>query len=164
MPTWNPEDRQQIGGADSRHGTQGLAADVRYYGRRIGGSARAKLGDFYPKVRLPKERGGQGANVIAWIWARTVASPDPAAQAKHVPLISTYWLSNKKGGETWLEPVVDKAKGNYRFEVRTGAPANRSLSPWEPKMAEGDFVVCSPMYPSPLITYELRGRTAGSAS
>ena len=60
--------------------------------------------------------------MIAWIWARTVASDNAAAQGKHVPLISSFWLSSKKGNLAWLEPIVDKANGNYRFEVKTGAP------------------------------------------
>jgi len=45
--------------------------------------------------------------VIAWIWARTVPSPNPAARGAHVPLMSTFWLSSKKGSEAWLEPVVE---------------------------------------------------------
>jgi putative DNA methylase len=93
----NPEDRKRIGGAESWRGTHGLAADVQYYGSLVRDKARKKIGHLYPKVRLPKANGGGEANVIAWIWARTVASPDPAAGGKHVPLISTYWLSSKKG-------------------------------------------------------------------
>src|SRR5207247_491654 len=64
--------------------------------------------------------------VIAWIWARTVASPDPAARGVHVPLVSTFWLSSKKGSEAWLEPVVDKANGSWCFVVRTGTPKDRA--------------------------------------
>ncbi len=85
----------------------------------------AKIGHLYPKVQLSKEHGGGEADVIAWIWARTVASPNPAAKGKHVPLMSTYWLSSKSGTLTWLEPIVDKATGIYRFDVRTGIPTNR---------------------------------------
>jgi putative DNA methylase len=121
-PPINPESRGVIGGAQAWGGTSGLAADVRYYGRQILLRARDKVGHLYPRVRLPKERGGGETNVLAWIWARTVASPDPAAHGKHVPLISTYWLTSKKGGEAWLEPIVDKAKLSWRFEVRTGTP------------------------------------------
>lgn len=87
-PPVNPENRKQIGGAESWRGTNGLAADVRYYGRLIRDRARAKLGHLYPTVRLPEDKGGGEANVIAWIWARTVASPNPAAHGRHVPLIS----------------------------------------------------------------------------
>ena len=33
--------------------------------------------------------------VIAWLWARTVASPDPMARGAHVPLVSSFMLSTK---------------------------------------------------------------------
>jgi putative DNA methylase len=121
-PPVNPEDRKRIGGTEPWRGTYGLAADVRYYRRLIGNRAQAKIGYLYPNVKLPKNYGGGDANVIAWVWARTVASPSPAAQGKHVPLISTYFLSSKKGGLAWLEPVVDKKVGTYRFEIEVGTP------------------------------------------
>jgi putative DNA methylase len=44
------------------------------------------------------------------------------ALGKHVPLISTYRLSSKRGSEAWLEPRVDKLAGTYHFEVKTGTP------------------------------------------
>ncbi len=125
-PPVNPEDRKRIGGTEAWHGSHGLAADVRYYGRLICDRARQKIGHLYPKVRLPNEYGGSEANVIAWIWARTVASPNPAARGRHVPLISTYWLSSKKGSEAWLEPIVDRTAGTWRFEVRSGTPKDRA--------------------------------------
>lgn len=126
-PPVNPKAHMRIGGTSGTwQGTKGLADDVRYYGELVRQRAIEKIGHLYPKVTLPKEHGGGEANVIAWIWARTVASPNPAARGKHVPLISTYWLSSTKGKLAWLEPVVDKAAGTYRFEVRTGTPQDRS--------------------------------------
>lgn len=136
----NPEARKRLGGTSGTwRGTQGLAADVRYYGEVIRQRAIKKIGHLYPKVTLPKEHGGGEANVIAWIWARTVASPNPAARGKHVPLISTYWLSSKKGNLAWLEPAVDKVAGTYRFEVRTGTPDDRSAVSAGTKMGRGMF-------------------------
>lgn len=141
-PPVNPEDRQRIGGGEAWRGTHGLAADVRYYGRLIKERAMAKIGHLYPKTQLPKENGGGESNVIAWIWARTVASPNPAAQGKHVPLISTYWLSNKKGAEVWLKPLIDKANGTYRFEIGAGAPENRSEVAAGTKLGRGAKFRC----------------------
>jgi putative DNA methylase len=138
-PPVNPEDRGRIGGTGSWRGTHGLAADVRHYGQIIRTRAQAKIGPLYPKVRLPKEHGSGEANVIAWIWARTVASPNPAAQGTRVPLISTYWLSSKKGSLAWLEPLVDKAARTYRFEVRTGTPADREEISAGTKVGKGGF-------------------------
>jgi len=138
-PPVNPEDRRCIGGTDSLRGTDGLAADVRHYAGIIHNRAIEKIGHLYPKVRLPKEYGGYETNVIAWVWARTVASPNPATQGVHVPLISTYWLSSKKGSEAWLSPVVDKVSGTYFFEVKTGAPKNRTTVASGTKVGRGGF-------------------------
>src|SRR6266540_3959381 len=40
----NPEERKRIGGADAWRGTNGLAADVRYYGRLIRARAIERIG------------------------------------------------------------------------------------------------------------------------
>src|SRR5437016_5256927 len=77
-PPVNPEDRRRIGGAETWRGTRGLAADVRYYGRLIRERAIRRIGRFYPVETLPQSLGGSQATVINWMWARTVASPDPA--------------------------------------------------------------------------------------
>lgn len=142
LPPVNPEDRQRIGGTDSWRGTHGLAADVRYYGRIVRERIIEKIGHLYPKAVLPKEYGGGEANVIAWIWARTVASPNPAAQGKHVPLISTYWLSSKGKNLAWLEPKVNKAARTYCFEVRTGNPKNRAVISTGTKLGRGAKFRC----------------------
>jgi len=135
----NPADRQRIGGAESWLGAHGLAADVRHYGKVIRARAQAQIGHLYPNMPLSKEHGGGDAKIIAWIWARTVVSPNPAAQGKHVPLISTYWLSSKKGALAWLEPVVDKETGNYWFKVRTGLPNDLTAISAGTKMSKGGF-------------------------
>ncbi|MDE0669165.1 MAG: DUF1156 domain-containing protein [bacterium] len=110
----------QEGAADLRQwsGAQGLAADVRYYGRWMRDEAQRRIGHLYPKVDLPPEHGGGEANVIAWLWARTVPSPDPAWRG-HVPLVKSFLLSNKKARQVWVQPVVDRATKTVRYEVRT---------------------------------------------
>ncbi len=135
-PPVNPEDRRKIGGTGHWRGSAGLAADVRYYGRVILERARERVGHLYPPVRVTAEMAaehphlkpyvGKELPVIAWIWARTVPSPNPAARGAHVPLMSTFSLSSKRGKEAWLEPVVDRAAGTWRFVVRTGAPRDRT--------------------------------------
>lgn len=59
-------------------GTKGLAEDVRRYGAWMRTEAFKRIGHLYPQVDLPKEYGGGKATVIAWLWARTVKSPNPA--------------------------------------------------------------------------------------
>ena len=105
----------------SWHGAAGLAEDVRYYGKWMRGVAEERIGHLYPKATLPESHGGGEATVIAWIWARTVASPNPLARGAHVPLVRSFALSTKKGKEAWVEPVVNTETMTYRFEVRTTA-------------------------------------------
>lgn len=100
---------------------EGLAEDVKYYGEWMREKAWQRIGHLYPPVDLPKENGGGKATVIAWIWARTVPSPDPAFSDTKVPLAASFLLSGKKGKEAWLEPVVDKAKKIISFRVAAGS-------------------------------------------
>lgn len=118
-PPLNPESQKQLGQHDSWHGAAGLAEDIRYYGQWMRAEAEKRIGLLYPKVPLPEEYGGGAATVIAWLWARTVASPNPAAQGHHVPLIHAYALSTKKGKQAWVEPIIDHQNMTYRFEIRT---------------------------------------------
>ena len=83
--------------------------------------AEKRIGHLYPKARL---RDGGEATVIAWLWARTVRSPDPRAKGAMVPLVSSFLLSTKEGKKAWVEPVIDtSAPDGWRFEVRTGTLA-----------------------------------------
>ncbi|HRY49081.1 MAG TPA: DUF1156 domain-containing protein [Candidatus Paceibacterota bacterium] len=119
-PPVNPESRRKLGASGSWKGAAGLAEDIRYYGQWMRDEAEKRIGHLYPKVKLPKEHGGGEATVIAWLWARTVASPNPAAKGAHVPLVRSFWLSTKAGKKAWVEPVVDQSTMTYRFELRTG--------------------------------------------
>lgn len=141
-PPVNPKAKDAMFGRDGRSGSRGLAEDVRYYGNLVRERAIEKIGHLYPKVKLPKEYGEREANVIAWIWARTVASPNPTALGAHVPLISTYWLSSKKGKLAWLKPVVDKKTNSWRFVVKTGEPPDRKAVQSGTKIARGAKFDC----------------------
>jgi putative DNA methylase len=96
-------------------GAQGLADDVRYYGRWMRAEAEKKIGHLYPKVKL--KDGKTDATVIPWLWARTVPSPDPRAKGAHVPLASSFVLSAKASKEVIVKPVVDRAKMTWAFEI-----------------------------------------------
>lgn len=99
---------------------EGLAEDVKYYGEWMREKAWERIGHLYPEVELPKHLGGGNATVIAWIWARTVPSPDPAFAGIQVPLASSFLLSAKPGKEAWIEPEVDRTHKKIQYRVRQG--------------------------------------------
>lgn len=99
---------------------EGLAEDVKYYGEWMREKAWESIGHLYPQVDLPKEHGGSKGTVVAWIWARTVPSPDPAFSNVQVPIASSFLLSTKAGKETWVEPIVDKQAKTISYRIRHG--------------------------------------------
>jgi putative DNA methylase len=110
-------------GPKARHfyrNAEGLAEDVKYYGEWMRGTAWERIGYLYPQVDLPKEYGGGKATVIAWIWARTVPSPDPAFADVQVPVTSSFLLSTKVGREAWIEPIVSKQDKTIYYRIRHG--------------------------------------------
>lgn len=107
-------------GFGSYKNAEGLAEDVKYYGEWMREKAWERIGHLYPQVDLPKEYGGGKATVIAWIWARTVPSPDPAFADKEVPIASSFLLGSKKGKEAWIEPVVNKALKTIKYRIQRG--------------------------------------------
>ena len=111
-------------------GARGLAEDVRRYGAWMREQAQQRIGQLYPPIevtaQMVKERPdlkpllGQQLTVIAWLWARTVNSPNPAYRQAEVPLASTFILSSKAGKEAYVQPVVEGDQ--YRFTVQVGKP------------------------------------------
>jgi putative DNA methylase len=108
----------------------GLAEDVRRYSKWMRDEAFNRIGKLYPPVEITKEMAkdrpdlkpyvGQKLTVIAWLWARTVKSPNPAFAHVDVPLASTFILSSKVGKESYVQPV--KEGDTYHFTVKVGKP------------------------------------------
>ena len=133
-PPVNPDAQAELarGGRWNGKGAQGLAEDVRYYGRWMRDEAEKRIGHLYPKIEVTEAMAaerpdleryvGRKLTVIAWLWARTVKSPNPAFAHVDVPLASTFMLSTKKGKEAYVEPVIEG--GGYRFTVKDGAPGS----------------------------------------
>lgn len=98
-------------------GAKGLAEDVRRYGAWMREEAYKRIGNLYPQIEITKEMAknrpdlkllvGKKLTVIAWLWARTVKSPNPAFSQMDVPLASTFMLSTKEGKEAYVEPVIE---------------------------------------------------------
>jgi putative DNA methylase len=131
-------------------GAEGLAEDVRYYGQWMRDEAEKRIGHLYPRIyitaEMAKERSdlkpfvGQKLTVIAWLWARTVNSPNPAFAHIDVPLASTFMLSTNAGKEAYIEPVIES--GGYRFTVKVGKPKDSEAAKRGTKLARGANFRC----------------------
>jgi putative DNA methylase len=131
-------------------GARGLAEDVRYYGQWMRDEAERRIGHLYPKVTVTAEMAaerpdlkhcvGKELTVIAWLWARTVRSPNPAFADVEVPLASTFMLSTKSGKEAYVEPVIE-GRG-YRFTVKVGKPTDAQAAKNGTKLARGANFRC----------------------
>ena len=97
---------------------EGLAADVQHYGQWLRDEAEKRIGHLYPKVTAP---GGTEHTVIAWKWARTVISPNPANPIE-TPLVNSWWLSKKKGKEAWVKATVVDGQVQYEVQHNTDGP------------------------------------------
>lgn len=150
-PPVNPMVAEQ-GGLFEREwkGAQGLAEDVRYYGQWMRDEAEKRIGHLYPTVEVTAEMAeerpdlrpyvGEKLIVIAWLWARTVKSPNPAFANVDVPLASTFMLSTKPGKEAYVEPLIEN--GSYRFTVKTGKPVNAVAAKNGTKLSRGANFKC----------------------
>ena len=176
-PPVNPDARAELarGGHWNGKGAQGLAADVRYYGQWMRDEAEKRIGHLYPKVTVTAEMAqdrpdlkplvGQDLTVIAWLWARTVKSPNPAFADVDVPLASTFMLSTKAGKEAYVEPVLENVgpspmdlapsrgdlvgraqlmagKPGFRFTVKFGNPKDAEAAKNGTKLARGANFKC----------------------
>ncbi len=131
-----PDGEKQTSMAREWPGATGLAEDVRRYGAWMRAEAEKRIGHLYPKVEVTAEMAderqdlkplvGKKLGVIAWLWARTVKSPDPAFSDIEVPLVSTFILSTKAAKDAYVEPVI--AGKSYRFTVKVGTPPDGAKS------------------------------------
>ena len=157
-PPVNPESRQGKGSTDAVwRGAAGLAEDMRYYGKWMRDEAEKRIGHLYPKVRVTEEMvqerpdlkqyQGRELTVIAWLWARTVKSPNPAFANVNVPLASTFILSSKKGKEAYVQPVIED--GSYRFTVKAGTPPETAKSGTKSRGSGSSFLCLMSGVPMP---------------
>ena len=149
-------------------GAQGLAEDVRYYGQWMREEAEKRIGHLYPKVEVTEKMvaerpdlgryKGRKLTVIAWLWARTVKSPNPAFAAVEVPLASTFMLSAKKGKEAYVEPVIENR--GYRFTVKVGEPPDAAATKTGTKLSRGANFRCL-MSGTPIAPVYIYGEATG---
>jgi putative DNA methylase len=149
-PPVNPEAREEKTlAARQWKGAEGLAEDVRYYGQWMRDQAKKRIGHLYPKIEIIagmateqpdlKPLVGQKLTVIAWLWARTVKSPNPAFRNVDVPLVSSFILATKPGKEAYVEPTIGDG---YRFVVRVGKPKDIEAAKTGTKLTRGANFRC----------------------
>ncbi len=129
------------------HGAEGLAEDVRYYGRWMRDESERRIGKLYPKVLVTSELAnhrkdleplvGRELTVIAWLWARTVKSPNPAFAQVDVPLVSTFMLSSRPGREAYVQPIIEGS--DYCFMVKMGHPKQAEVVASGTKLTRANF-------------------------
>ncbi len=132
---------------------------MRYYGKWMRDEAEKRIGHLYPKVEvtaeMAKERPdlkqyvGEKLTVIAWLWARTVKSPNPAFAHVDVPLVSTFMLCTKPGKEAYVEPVIER--GDYRFtdDISGRGDSDQSDDHWRGVLRIWTIDLGTPLYGSP---------------
>ncbi len=146
MAPVNPKSQRKSGLIASEwSGLKGVAEDVAYYGEIVRKAVEVRIGSAYPnptitesitrtRPELSKHTGNE-LPVIAWIWVRTVPSPNPAFSSEYVPLASTFVLSQKKGSETYVVPRIEKDR--YWFEVMVGPLPDHACN--GTKLGRGNF-------------------------
>ena len=128
-----------VGVSEERDLVTGVAAlmeDLRHYGSVLEERARLGLAHLYPPVSVPHGTGrsalddvaGSSLPVIAWIWVRTVPSPNPAFAHVPVPLATTFVIASRPGqeahvsvvtsGDTWTATVIDGPPPDRRVAER----------------------------------------------
>ncbi len=112
----------------------GLAAEVKHWGEWVLETVREEIGDFYPLIPDPKDRGRRAATQntlwarskkevppgylvpVAYLWTRTVRCKNASCGAT-VPLVKQTWLRKKKGDFVALKIVAPRGAKTVRFEV-----------------------------------------------
>jgi len=151
QPPVNPKARgEQRLMRQTWRGAQGVAEDVQHYGHWMRDEAQTRIGHLYPQILVTADMAqgrtdlapyiGRKLTVIAWLWARTVKSPNPAFHHVDVPLASSFMLSTQSGKQAYVQPVIHG--DSYRFTVKVGEPSDVEAAKAGTKLARGANFRC----------------------
>ncbi len=128
--------KRDLGFDQAWPGATGLEEDVRYYGMWMLAEAKRRIGHVYPPVHITAEMArerldlkpfiGQKLTVIAYFWARTVKSPNPAFSRVDVPLASSFILSANERKAAYVQAFVEG--DHYHFTVKNGTPPSEAAA------------------------------------
>ena len=98
-----------------------LAAHVRWWGNWVLERARRDLAAYYPTLPLnpsmPESETNPLCQTIAFLWARTVAHPDPKLGGLRIPLLKTLWLCKKAGKKRAIRISYHPEFNQFQYEV-----------------------------------------------
>ena len=138
---------EKLGFLNTFTGSRGIAEDIVFYGKWINNQAKNYAEKEYKNIKITEQLVNKNTDLkpllglelkpIAYLWARTVKSPNPAFSDIKVPLLATYFLCNKKGKETYIVPEIEN--NNYSFLIKNGVPSNKSAIQNGTKIGRGLF-------------------------
>jgi putative DNA methylase len=91
----------------------GFVRDLQHYALRVRDEAWKQVGHMYPQA--------DDGTVIGWLWARTVTCPNPTCRIA-IPMYATTWLSKRKDAASWLEPVANGRRIEFKVGQGSGQP------------------------------------------
>lgn len=89
-----------------------LAYMVERWANIILEEALTEIGRFYPSDP-------DGWIPVGYLWARTIPCQNPSCGAE-IPLIKSFWLSQKKGRDIAYRPIIDPETKSINFEILKG--------------------------------------------
>jgi putative DNA methylase len=108
---------------------EGFANDIDFYAGRVLERIRPTIEPFYPTYHVGKELvaqrkdlapvEGMDLTVMGWLWARSVKCSNPACGCT-IPLVGSFWLSQKEKRKYWIEPEVERTSGVINFRICSG--------------------------------------------
>ena len=138
-----------------RHGP-GLADELRKAGAEIKAQVENEVADLYPKDT-------DGANPIAYLWARTVRCEAPNCGAE-IPLMRSMWLCRKPKRKWALRPKVIQQQGlPPRVEFTTFQPkADREVTGGTVTRAKATCLCCHAVLPPQRVRAQLVDQRGGA--
>ena len=112
-PAVHPRNREKIGNSGNH---TALADDIREYAKDIAIQLEAEIGRHFPAVQ---DENGQDNRPGVYMWARTVACPNPACKAA-TPLVKNWELSRSLKAPAYIRPLIDQVTRTVRFKIEHG--------------------------------------------
>ena len=157
LPQISPENRD-LNISKNIVGNQNLKKDIIYYGKRLEQIVKEKIGEKYNLSQklcdeIKKENhliNNENITSVAWIWCKTVASPNPGFSHCKVPLASSFLLSNRNSKKVFNDLEIKKDK--YKFQVKTNTDKDLILDKFKKGTTEGKSFKC--ILSGDIITHE----------